>query len=71
MATVVELIGVSVKPIVGKELSAKDLVPDRFLDDESRRRISRDRDGITSISDMVSTIVCCQSPSFIHPPPTM
>jgi len=31
MATMVELIGVSVKPIVGKELSAKDLLRDRFL----------------------------------------
>jgi CCR4-NOT transcription complex subunit 6 len=43
MAIVMELIGVSVKPIVGKALCAKDLVPDGFLDDESRRRISGQR----------------------------
>ena len=43
MTIVMELIGVSVKPIVGKALCAKDLVPDGFLDDESRRRISGQR----------------------------
>jgi hypothetical protein len=43
MAIVMELIGVSVKPIVGKALCAKDLVPDGFVDDESRRRISGQR----------------------------
>jgi hypothetical protein len=37
MTIVMELIGVSVKPIVGKALSAKDFVPDHFLEEENER----------------------------------
>jgi hypothetical protein len=55
MAIVMELIGVSVRPIVGKALSAKFLVTDHFLDDELRSRMEEENEQAEMVSPRFRT----------------